>query len=384
MNRRTAARRGTGGRRRAPRTLRAALDVVHCPVVVVRPIVGATQQVIDARIVFVNHAVTTQLPLVVTDRMVSEVFTDPLGSVVRLVADACVSPGRHHATVDSWGGSLRLFAERDGDLVVLTVMDRAEAHEAVQRMEQSEARFRDIVQQMQLSMTLLEPVLDANGVLVDAVIRFRNASADADRPGTVMVNRLVSAAYLSPEDFLTAAAEAWTTGRTVGTSISNDGSEEMQSLQPSYIETTLARVGDLLVEISDDRSDERSHIEELERSERLYRAIADEVRQPLHITRPIFDDDDEIIDFEVVYVNHAAEAARRRAHSLVGMRTSAVIAGWHTGEPLRAARRAMLRGGEPVELDAEVVGDDGITFPVRLQLRRMGDHMVSFLMPPSP
>jgi PAS domain-containing protein len=361
--------------------MRAALDVVHCPVVVVRPIVGAAGQLIDGRVVFVNRSATAQLPTVVEGRVVSEAFADPLGAVVRLIADAWLSPGRHQVTLHSWGASMQLLAERDGDFVVLTVMDRAEAQEAVQRMERSEARFREIVQHLQVSMTLLEPVLDESGALVDAIVRFRNARADADRPGAVLVNRLVSAAYLSPEDFLPAAAEAWATGLTVSTSIRNDGTEEMRSLQPGYIETTLARVGDLLVEISDDRSDERSHIEDLERSERLYRAIADEVRQPLHINRPIFDDDDELVDFEVVYVNHAAESARRRANSIVGMRASQVIADWGSGDALRAARRAMLRGGEPVDVDALVAGDDGTSFAVRLQLRRMGDHMVSFLMP---
>jgi PAS domain-containing protein len=379
MGRNTTARR-----RRIPRAMRAAFESVHCPVVVVQPIVGAAGQVIDGRIVFVNGAAVAQLPHRADSAFVSEVFSDPLGSLVRLVADSWVLSGRHQATLEGFTGSLQVLAERDGGFVVLTVLDRAETYEAVQRMEQSEARFRDIVQQLQVSLTLLEPVVDVDGDLVDAMVRFRNARADADRPGTVLVNRLVSDTYLSPDDFLAVLAEAWATGRTVNTSIRNDGTERMSSLRPDYIETTVARIGDLLVEISDDRSDERSHLEELERSERLYRAIADEVRQPLHINRPIFDDDDELVDFEVVYANHAAEAARRRADSLVGMRTSAVIADWASGDALRAGRRAMLRGGDPVDVDARVIGDDGDSFAVRLQLRRMGDHMVSFLMPPGP
>jgi PAS domain-containing protein len=353
-------------------------------VVVVRPIIGAAGQVIDGRIVFVNRAAVAQLPHRADSAFISEVFSDPLGSLVRLVAESWVLSGRHQVTLDEFSGSLQVLAERDGGLVVLTVLDRAETHEAVQRMEQSEARFRDIVQQLQVSLTLLEPVLDVDGQLVDAMVRFRNARADADRPGTVLVNRLVSDTYLSPDDFIAVLAEAWATGRTVTTSIRNDGTERMSSLRPDYIETTVARIGDLLVEISDDRSDERSHLEELERSERLYRAIADEVRQPLHINRPIFDEDDELVDFEVVYVNHAAEAARRRSDSIVGMRSSQVIADWPSGEALRAARRAMLRGGEPVEVDALVAADDGSAFGVRLQLRRMGDHLVTFLVPPTP
>lgn len=363
--------------------MRAALDVVQCPVIVVRPTIGATGQAIDARIVFVNGAAAAQLPKGADGAFVSDVFGDPWGSVVRLVADSWVSSGRHQVTLDGFGGSVQLLAERRDDLIVLTMLDRAETREAVQRMERSEARFRDIVQQLQVSLTLLEPVLDEHGAVVDATVRFRNAHADADRPGTVMVNRLVSDAYLSPEDFVAVLAQAWATGRTAITSIRNDGTDRMSSLRPEYIETTVARIGDLLVEISDDRSEERSHIEELERSDRLYRAIADEVRQPLHINRPIFDDDDELVDFEVLYANHAAEATRRRTDSIVGRRSSEVLADWGSGEALRAGRRAMLRGGEPVDVDARVAGDDGTSFAVTLQLRRMGDHLVTFLMPPT-
>jgi hypothetical protein len=364
--------------------MRSVLDLVQCPTLVVAPVFGPARHPTDAQVIYANRA-ARELAFA-TEGPLSAVFVDPTGTAARLVADAWTAPGSHQAVLDVWGmtptsGALQLLAERDGDLVVITALDRAEARDARRRAELSEARFRDIVDQLQVSLTLLEPVLDGHGNLVDATVRYRNARADADRPGTTLVNRLVSEAYLQPGDYLRAAAEAWRTGRST-TAIANDGSEAMRSMRPDYMEATLARVGDLLVEIAEDRSEEHRYLEQLESSQRLYRAVADEVLQPLHINRPILDDDGEVVDFEVVYVNNAAEAVRRRQRSVVGMRSSEVLGDWGDGGPIRAARRAMLLGGAPVVLDTCVIGDDGTHHPVRLQLRRLGDHMVSFIMPP--
>ncbi len=212
----------------------------------------------------------------ITDQAPGEV-----AETVRAVFDAWRNPGtrftRDSFVVERDGREFWLTASIVfvGGLIVIEYDDITEAVRQRSLAESSEHNFRDLLDGLDAGVVLLRPHFDTKGWrIVDAEITWSNAvsrrmwtNQEGLAPGT-----RVSSVYYDADDWLAAANRAWK-GETVNRMLAID-----PAVAPWTSATeTLRRVGDVLVELTIDRSHDQQLLDKLAELDFRYAALLDDL-----------------------------------------------------------------------------------------------------------
>ncbi|HTH05209.1 MAG TPA: hypothetical protein VL916_05035, partial [Ilumatobacteraceae bacterium] len=159
-------------------------------------------------------------------------------------------------------------------------------------------RFRDVVAVLDEAIYVYAPIFDEREKIVDLRVVEQNPAAIAQPRSTVtQINTLASEAFRDPELAIAAAREAWHSRRAEPYLLSIPGDDGTTV----HYEISTLRAGNLLVQISADRTSERAVVEARER----YRRTLESLEQAVVAFTPVWHDG-RIVDATIEYVNRTA------------------------------------------------------------------------------
>jgi PAS domain S-box-containing protein len=356
-------------------------------ILVLQPRLDSDGNMFDAEIVWANDLATQREPAVRAGALASTLALSHLGDAPSspLVVEAWQQPGVTHrraafpltlAGVDYW---FEAAAVRRGDLVVLTFDDRTEQQLQRREVEESEHRFRELLDGLDAGVVLLRPVwnddIDGIGRFEDAEIVWANEASRhmwKDQEGLAAGTR-VATVYYDAVDWIDHANLAWR------------GLPQNRLLQadPTVANWTsaqevLRRVGDVIVELTVDRTNDQELLDQIAALDHRYAALIDDLPltvmvlrighddlefvspnassltgYPLHELRTIQQWDDLIIDDDRSLRRQLAEGVLsdrdQEAHWRIRRRTGEIV---HIS--IRAARRDGPHGPQVVALVADI------------------------------
>ena len=146
---------------------------------------------------------------------------------------------------------------------------------------EADHNFRDLLEGLDAGVVLLRPELDAEGRVVDAEIVWSNRASESMwiRKEGLAVGTRVASVYYDLGDWLEAANSAW------------HGKPATRVLQPdpavavwTAATETLRRVGDLLVELTIDRSDDQALLDRLDELDHRFRSLVNDLPLTVLVT----------------------------------------------------------------------------------------------------
>ncbi|MGD9705165.1 MAG: EAL domain-containing protein, partial [Acidimicrobiia bacterium] len=183
---------------------------------------------------------------------------------------------------------------RIDDLIVAFAMDRTQDQHRNEELD----RFRDVVAALDEAIYVYAPMFDDAGEIVDLRVLEQNAAAVA-QPGSSVTrpNMLASEGFRVPELAVEAARQAWRTGRAEPylLAVTCDNSTTL------HYEITTLRAGNLLVQVSVDRTPHH----EVEQARQRYRRTLESLEQAVVVFHPVWLDD-QVVDASIDYFNAMA------------------------------------------------------------------------------
>jgi diguanylate cyclase (GGDEF)-like protein len=280
--------------------LRSIVEALSASVVVLRPERNPAGCIVNARVLHQNAAAAVRwgaLPagaLFTTDERERGLLVavlerawngEPQRNAPTTVKDA-QSPV-HVADVE-W--------RRVDDVVLLVGADRTTDRDRIEEID----RFRDVVAALDEAIYVYAPIFDEDGEIVDLCVLEQNPAAVAQpRSSVTHPYMLASEGFRDPELAIDAARAAWRAGRAEPYLLriaDFDG-------PPIYYEISTLRAGDLLVQVSANRSASYAVQEAAER----YRRTLESLDQAVVVFAPIWRDG-VVVDATIEYTNATALA----------------------------------------------------------------------------
>ena len=239
-------------------------------------------QFVDARVLWVTDKGLEFNPRAVPGITLRELFGDvweshPTNATVRL---AMLQPGVpvEQPRVD-WevNGVPRVLGGTVTITESLLLVEYADLTEAVRHerlAEESELNFRDLLDGLDAGVVLLRPILQPDGNFDDAEITWTNVASKRmwhNQEGLAVGTRVASV-YYDLHDWLVAARNAW----------SGTPTSRMLTVDPSVAPwtsatETLRRVGDTLVELTIDRTQDKVLLDSLAEADHRFAALVEDL-----------------------------------------------------------------------------------------------------------
>ena len=337
----------------AGEVLRVLGSATNHPMVVVEP--TALDGEIDALVVWAND-VAQRLHSVVEGRMLREILGTGVGEfpAARAGRDAFAAPGEEIAFGPielPLDGELRSYmgtARAVGRLLVLGYHDVTAEVRAAERAARTQAEFQTVLDGLDAGVILHRPILDGDRI-VDAEIIWVNQSShvlwsdgEGLSPGTRVADK-----YYDAADWLRSANSAWHGTPHTRMLTPNDSRARWTAATEK-----LQRIGDLLLEMTIDRSDDTELLTRLTDADLRFEALVADLPSSVFVGRWTIDELD-FVSPNATQLLRVPAASVRRISDLFALvvhesrPTVDMVTQWFEG------------GGTHFETDWHVVRGDG-------------------------
>jgi PAS domain S-box-containing protein len=250
-------------------------------IAVVRPVV-ADGVMVDGTIVWLSDTAHRMDPRAVRGATLLEVYGATLGH--QDTGQAAQLALRKEGSPVVWGpfpvdfSSGRVYLEVSvtwlNGLLFVEYVDRTAEFAKRQVAQQADHNFRELLEGLDAGVVLLRPSLTDDGRVFDAEIEWSNrTSAElwTNKEGLAAGTKVASV-YYDLNDWLDAANSAWQ-GRPFTRILHADPDVAVWTAATE----TLRRVGDLLVEVTTDRSDDQMLLNRLDELDHRFRSLVDDL-----------------------------------------------------------------------------------------------------------
>ena len=166
-------------------------------------------------------------------------------------------------------------------LFFVEYIDRTAEFAEREAAKEADHNFRDLLEGLDAGVVLLQPELDSEGRVVDAEIVWSNRASESMwiRKEGLIIGTRVTSIYYDLSEWLEAANSAW------------DGRPATRVLQPdpavahwTAATETIRRVGDTLVELTIDRSDDQALLDRLDELDHRFRSLVNDLPLTVLVT----------------------------------------------------------------------------------------------------
>lgn len=263
-------------------------------ILILRMVCNADGDPVDAEVVWCNDLAMEREPTLRPRVLASELTLGHLGDApsASLVMAAWSEPGRTHerppfpitlAGTEYW---FEASATRHDDLVVLSYTDRTREQRQVREAETFDHRFRELLETLDAGVVLLRPIwgddIDGIGRFEDAEIVWANEASKhmwKDQEGLAPGTRVASV-YYDAVDWLDHANLAWR-----GVSQNRILQADPAVAYWTSAQEVLRRVGDVIVELTFDRTNDQELLQQIASLDQRYAALIEDLPLTVMVLR---------------------------------------------------------------------------------------------------
>lgn len=271
------------------------------------PIFDAHDQIVDLRIADVDdeHRADSDAYRAAVGRLGSALFTDPAKMILAASvawkqgnAEPFTTQRRYDEGIGSGLADCQVTTMRLGDRILQICQDLTSPHV----LAPSDTLLRSVIESADLAVTLFKPLLDADGHVIDVEVLWHNDAAGQIWGPTLMrIGQRHSDLDGDDPTLVELADDAWHDG-TVSRlrRLPELGRGELTTISQS-----IQRVGDHLVEVAIDLTDQAETNQALRHLETRFGKTLDAVTDAIVVVQPSYDDDGRFDDGIITYANDA-------------------------------------------------------------------------------